>query len=97
MGSDKALCQNEIESIKCEVAKLVLEQVLDFKSGKGMSAQPLVEALSVHVPHKEKEWTLFLSTPPAVAKTLKWHYLSLVMNNSSNTFSNQQKTISFLV
>ena len=48
-------CQKEIESIKCEVAKLdLLEQVLNVKSGKGMFAQPLVEALSVHVPHQEK-------------------------------------------
>jgi len=48
-------CQKEIESIKCEVAILdLLEQVLNFKSGKGMFAQPLVEALLVHVPHKEK-------------------------------------------
>ena len=54
MGFDKAFCQKEIESNKCEVAKLnLLEQVLNFKSGKGMSAQPLVEVLSVHVPHKE--------------------------------------------
>jgi hypothetical protein len=55
MGSDKALCQKEIESIKCEVSKLdLLEQMLNFKSGKGISVQPFVEALSVHVPHKEK-------------------------------------------
>jgi hypothetical protein len=55
MGSGKALRQKEIESIKYEVVKLdLLEQVLNFKSGKGMSAQPLVEALSVYVPHKEK-------------------------------------------
>ena len=48
-------CQNKIESIKCEVVKLdLLEQVLNFKSGKGMSAQPLMEALTVYVPHKEK-------------------------------------------
>jgi hypothetical protein len=54
MGSRKALCQKEIESIKCEVAKLDLfEQVLNFKSEKGMSAQPLMEALSGHVTHKE--------------------------------------------
>ena len=54
MGSDKAFCQKEIESIKCEVAKLnLLEQVLNFKSGKGMSTQPLVEVLLVHVPYKE--------------------------------------------
>jgi hypothetical protein len=54
MGSDKAFCQKEIESIKCEVAKLdLLEQVLKFKSEKGMSAQPSVEALSVHVLHKK--------------------------------------------
>jgi len=55
MGSGKALRQKEIESIKYEVVKLdLLEQVLNFKSGKGMSAQPLVEALLVYVPHKEK-------------------------------------------
>jgi hypothetical protein len=54
MGSDKALFQKEIESIKCEVTKLdLLEQVLNFKRGKGMSAQPPVEVLSVHVPHKK--------------------------------------------
>jgi hypothetical protein len=36
MGFDKALCQKEIESIKCEVTKFdLLEQVLNFKSGKG--------------------------------------------------------------
>ena len=54
MGSDKSFCLKEIESIKCEVAKLnLLEQVLNFKSGKGMSAQPPVEVLLVHVPYKE--------------------------------------------
>jgi hypothetical protein len=48
-------CQKEIESFKCEVAILdLLEQVLNFKNGKGMSAQPFMEALLVHVPHKEK-------------------------------------------
>jgi hypothetical protein len=47
-------CQKEIESIKCEVDKLDLfEQVLNFKNEKGMYVWPLVEALSVHVPHKE--------------------------------------------
>jgi len=36
MGSGKALRQKEIESIKYEVVKLdLLEQVLNFKSGKG--------------------------------------------------------------
>jgi hypothetical protein len=30
-------CQKKIESIKCEVAELdLLEQMLNFKSGKGM-------------------------------------------------------------
>jgi hypothetical protein len=54
MGSDKALCQKEIESIKCEVAKLdLLEQVLNFKSGKRMSTEPPVEVLSVYDTHKE--------------------------------------------
>jgi hypothetical protein len=54
-GWQETDCQKKIESIKCEVVKLdLLEQVLNFKSGKGMSAQPLMEALSVHVPHKEK-------------------------------------------
>jgi hypothetical protein len=39
IGSNKALCQKKIESIKCEVAKLdLLEQMLNFKSGKEMSA-----------------------------------------------------------
>jgi hypothetical protein len=48
--------QNEVESIKGEVARLtdLLEQVLSVKNGKRMSAQPLMEALSVHVPHKKK-------------------------------------------
>ena len=47
-------CQKEIESIKCEVDKLDLfEQVLNFKNEKGMYVRPLVEALLVHVPHKE--------------------------------------------
>jgi hypothetical protein len=42
-------CQKEIESIKCEIAKLnPLKQALNFKNGKGMSAQPPVEALLVH-------------------------------------------------
>ena len=54
MGSGKALRQKEIESIKCEVFKLdLLEQMLNFKSGKGMSAQPPMKALLVYVPHKE--------------------------------------------
>jgi hypothetical protein len=48
--------QNEVESIKGEVARLtdLLEQVLSVKNGKRTSAQPLMEALSVRVPHKKK-------------------------------------------
>jgi hypothetical protein len=54
-GLQETDCQKEIESIKCEVAILdLLKQVLNVKSGKRMFAQPLMEALSVHVPHKEK-------------------------------------------
>jgi hypothetical protein len=45
--------QNEIESIKGEVARLtdLLEQVLSSKNGKGISAQPPVKTPSIHVPH----------------------------------------------
>ena len=48
--------QNEVESIKGEVARLtdLLEQVLSVKNGKRTSTQPLMEALSVRVPHKKK-------------------------------------------
>jgi len=48
--------QNEVESIKGEVARLtdLLEQVLSVKNGKRTSAQPLIEALLVRVPHKKK-------------------------------------------
>jgi hypothetical protein len=44
--------QNEIESIKGEVARLtnLLEQVLSSKNGKGIFAQPPVKTLSIHVP-----------------------------------------------
>jgi hypothetical protein len=45
--------QNEIESIKGEVARLryMLEQVLSSKNGKGIFAQPPVKTPSIHVPH----------------------------------------------
>jgi len=48
----KAHYQNEIESIKCEVARLtdLLEQVLSSKNGKGIFAQPPVKTQSIHVP-----------------------------------------------
>ena len=48
--------QNEVDSIKGEVARLtdLLEQVLSVKNGKRTSAQPHMEALSVRVPHKKK-------------------------------------------
>jgi len=44
--------QNEIESIKGEVARLtnLLEQVLSSKNGKGIFAQPPVKTPSIHVP-----------------------------------------------
>jgi hypothetical protein len=43
--------QNEIESIKGEVARLIdlLEQVLSSKNEKGIFAQPLVKTPSIHV------------------------------------------------
>jgi len=49
----KAHYQKEIESIKGEVARLInmLEQALSFKNGKGMFAQPFVEALLAYVPY----------------------------------------------
>jgi hypothetical protein len=48
--------QNEVESIKGEVARLMdlIEQVLSVKNGKRTFAQPLMEALSVRVPYKKK-------------------------------------------
>jgi hypothetical protein len=48
--------QNEVKSIKGEVARLadLLAQVLSVKNGKRTSAQPLIEALLVRVPHKKK-------------------------------------------
>jgi len=44
--------QNEIESIKGEVAILthLLEHVLSSKNGKGISAQPLIGASITHIP-----------------------------------------------
>jgi len=44
--------QMEIESIRGEVARLtyLLEQVLSFKNGKEISAQPPMKTSSVHVP-----------------------------------------------
>jgi len=49
----EAYYQNEIESIKGEVARFtdLFEQVLSFKNGKGTSTQPPVKTSSVHVPH----------------------------------------------
>jgi hypothetical protein len=54
-GPKEAHCLKEIESIKCEVARLLdlLEQVLGFKNGKGTSTQPPGETLLVHISHKE--------------------------------------------
>ena len=45
--------QNEIESIKGEVARLtdLFEQVLSSMNGKWISAQPPVKTPSIHVPH----------------------------------------------
>jgi hypothetical protein len=45
--------QNEIESIKGEVARLtdLFELVLSSKNGKGISAQLPVKAPLIHVPH----------------------------------------------
>jgi hypothetical protein len=44
--------QNEIESIKGEVARLtdLVEQLLISKNGKGIFAQPPVKTPSIHVP-----------------------------------------------
>jgi hypothetical protein len=55
-GQIEAHYQKKIESIKDEVARVInlLEQVLSFKNGKGLFAQPFMETLSVCVPHKEK-------------------------------------------
>jgi hypothetical protein len=52
----EAYYQKKIESIKAKVARVInlLEQVLSFKNGMGLFAQPLMETLSVRVPHKEK-------------------------------------------
>ena len=54
---EKAHYQKEIESIKCDVARLtnLLEQVLSFKNGTGTSVQPLMEASSAHVPHTSQK------------------------------------------
>ena len=44
--------QNEIESIKSEVARLtnMFEQVLSSENGKGITAQPPIGALIAHIP-----------------------------------------------
>jgi shikimate 5-dehydrogenase len=90
MGFDKALCQKEIESIKCEVAKFdLLEQVLNFKSGKGMSAQPLVEALSVHVPHKENIIDFFSQHSTSSGQNIEVAMPLISVRNNNNAFSHQ--------
>jgi len=51
---ERPFVKRKSRASKCEVAKLDLfEQVPNFKSGKGMSTQSPLEALSVHVLHKE--------------------------------------------
>jgi len=72
--------QKEIESIKGEVARLtnLLEQTLSFKNGKGMFAQPLVEASSTYVPHTSQNLGVdlvtrqhFIHFPPSSQLKLK--------------------------
>jgi|EndMetStandDraft_5_1072996.scaffolds.fasta_scaffold6694300_1 DNA-binding protein H-NS len=50
--------QNEIESIKGEVARLtnLLEQVLSSKNRKGIFAQPPMKTPSIHFPGHLKTW-----------------------------------------
>jgi len=64
MGSDKAFCQKKIESIKCEVAKLdLLEQVLNFKSGKECLHSLLWKHCQSMSHTRKTSLTSLLSTP----------------------------------
>ena len=67
-GQTEAYYQKEIESIKCEIARLtnMLEQVLIFRNGKETFAQPPVNINFspqhyTSCDHKHRSWT---SSPP---------------------------------